>query len=207
MEVLAMMFCIWRNEMKFIAAFLTVFLFASHIHAAETPSAFIEGMADKGVGLLTNQTLTDADKTAQFKAILSNYFDARLIGRWVLGRSWRAASDSEKSEYLAVFEEFLIQSYFRKFSRYYSGEILVVKKEVTVSNSNDTVVFTDLVKPNGTVVVGVNWRVRKNGDTMKIIDVMVEGISMGLTQRSEFASVIRSVGVDGLIAKLREMVK
>ena len=63
---------------------------------------------------------------------------------------------------------------------------------------------TEIVRPNGPPV-RVDWRVRKNGETLKVVDVIAEGISMLITQRDEFAAVIQNSGgkVDALIDRLR----
>ncbi|MDH5488800.1 MAG: ABC transporter substrate-binding protein, partial [Rhodospirillaceae bacterium] len=67
---------------------------------------------------------------------------------------------------------------------------------------------SELVRPNSKDVIRVDWRVRQNGDEYRIVDVYVEGISMGQTQRSEFASVIKQKGgtVEGLLQVLRTKV-
>ena len=55
---------------------------------------------------------------------------------------------------------------------------------------------------NGSEPVDVNYRVRKQGDTYKIFDVIVEGVGLLTTQRSEFSSVIADKGIDYLIDQL-----
>ena len=69
----------------------------------------------------------------------------------------------------------------------------------------DAVVVTEISRPSGPPLVA-GWRVRGGAGTYKILDVIVEGVSMLATQRSEFASVVRSQGVDGLIEVLRVQV-
>ena len=78
---------------------------------------------------------------------------------------------------------------------------------VAPAGESDSMVTTQIVRPNGPPV-NVSWRVRKSGSDYKIIDVVVENVSMGVTQRQEFASVIEQNGgrVDGLIQALRQKV-
>lgn len=66
----------------------------------------------------------------------------------------------------------------------------------------DAVVFTNITRPSGPPIT-CGWRVRRAGDEYQILDVIVEGISMVSAQRSEFASVVKSQGLDGLIQSLR----
>jgi phospholipid transport system substrate-binding protein len=70
-------------------------------------------------------------------------------------------------------------------------------------------VFSELKRRDGQSVVSIGWRLRSKGDSFKVVDVLVEGVSMGQTQRSEFASVIRRHGgeIEGLLNEMRERVK
>lgn len=172
-------------------------------HKAEL---FISGLADQVVEALTMPDISKQEREKRFRVMLSDNFAIKTIARWVLGRHWKKASDAEKTEYLKLFEELLIVTYVDRFSSY-SGEKLKVVKSL-VNNPRDAMVFTEIGR-QGTQPVHVDWRVRtKDSVTFKIIDVLVEGVSMGQTQRSEFASVIRQNGgnVEGLLAELRKRV-
>ena len=70
------------------------------------------------------------------------------------------------------------------------------------ASEKDVVVSTRLVRPSG-MEIAADWRVRVFDGKFRIIDVMVEGISMAVTQRSEFAAVVRRDGIEGLLAILR----
>ncbi|MHA1598258.1 MAG: MlaC/ttg2D family ABC transporter substrate-binding protein [Alphaproteobacteria bacterium] len=124
----------------------------------------------------------------------------------MLGRYWKKASKQEQTEYMNLFEDLLVVTYVDRFSKY-SGENLKVKKS-TASGAKDIVVFSEIVRLNNAAPLNVDWRVRARDEGFKIIDVMVEGVSMGQTQRSEFASVIRQNGgkVEGLLVELRKRV-
>ena len=69
-----------------------------------------------------------------------------------------------------------------------------------------TIVSTDILSPNGTTPLKVDWRLVSEDGKYKITDVVVEGVSMLVTQRSEFASVIQRHGgqVRGLLTLMRE---
>ena len=77
-----------------------------------------------------------------------------------------------------------------------------------IRGANDILVHSILKRSKGVKSVGVIWRVRKSRDKFKIVDLMVEGLSMGLTQQKEFSSVIRKNGgkVQALIEELRKRV-
>ncbi len=175
-------------------------------NAGAKAEEFISGLADQAIKALTTPELSQEERRDLFRVLLKDNFAVRTIARWALGRHWKKATDAEKAEYLSLFEELLIVTYVDKFSKY-SGENLKVTKSL-VNNSKDALVFSEIVR-KGSQSLHVDWHVRTSDSmTYKIIDVKVEGVSMGQTQRSEFASVIRKNGgkVESLLAVLRKRV-
>ena len=170
---------------------------------AEAPGEFIENLADKAVAALTVEDITRGERVRRFRTLLNQHFDVRTIGRFVLGRYWRRASEEERAEFLILFEDLIVDSYVDRFAKYSGQNLSVTKTEAT--RDDDSIVFSRIDRPGGGPPVGVAWRLRLRDGHYLIIDVMVEGVSMGQTQRSEFASVIRRNGgaVEGLLAKLR----
>ncbi|TCS61363.1 phospholipid transport system substrate-binding protein [Varunaivibrio sulfuroxidans] len=172
----------------------------------EDAQKFVATMAQEAIDTLTAGNQTHNDRVAHFRAILDRNFDVPFIAQWVLGRYWRGIGTSEREEYLKLFENLIVVTYVDRFEQY-SGEVLKVGKSLTDSNG-DTIVYSEIARPQSGTPVRVDWRVRKIEGAYKIIDVVVEGVSMGQTQRSEFASVIRQNGgqVAGLLKVLRQKV-
>ena len=171
---------------------------------AEGAGNFITSMAEQAIATLTEEGISREKRVARFRELLNENFAVKSIGRWALGRYWRKATLAERSEYLILFENLIVTSYVNRFERY-SGETLTVTKTV-VKKAGDAIVYSQITRSQGIKPVNVNWRVRAREGKFKIIDVIVEGISMGQTQRSEFASVIRQNGgkIQGLLEKLRK---
>ncbi len=163
---------------------------------------FIIDLAEQGIGFLEDQSLSDEQREKEFRNVLKNNFDMKTIARFALGRYWRSSTDEQKKEYLSLFEDMIVEVYSQRFSEYNgeSFEVLSAREQ----GKSDAVVSSQIVPPSGTKV-RVEWRVREKKGKMKIIDIMVEGVSMSLTQRSDFASVIQRGGgnVDVLLAHLR----
>lgn len=168
--------------------------------------SFIEGLADQAVQALTAEGVSRDERHTRFREMLKANFDVNLIGKWVLGRYWRIATDTEKSEYLKLFEDYIVVTYVERFDQY-KGERLHVLKSAA-DPGKDALVYSEINRPTGGDPIRVDWRVRSNSDVYRIIDVYVEGISMSQTQRKEFASVIRTKGgkISGLIDVLRTKV-
>ncbi|MDP6786366.1 MAG: ABC transporter substrate-binding protein [Rhodospirillales bacterium] len=170
----------------------------------EAPGEFIEQLADTAVAALTVDDITRVERVRRFRKLLNDHFDVKTIGRFVLGRYWRKASKDERAEFLSLFEDLIVDTYVDRFAKYSGEDLSVTKTEST--RDDDSIVYSSINRPSGGPPIGVAWRLRLRNGSYLIIDVMVEGVSMGQTQRSEFASVIRRNGgeVKGLLAKLRD---
>ena len=183
---------------------LSVLLLAAP-SSAETfsPKEFIESLGEETIGAITDPNVSERDRLTEFSRLFRKGFDVDTISRFVLGRYWCRATDEQKVKYQILFADFIVTTYANRF-RQYSNEKLLVDGERT-ANKRDTIVLSKIKLPEGPAV-RVDWRVRRTGDNHKIVDVIVEGVSMAITQRDEFASVIRRGGgrVETLIAELQE---
>jgi phospholipid transport system substrate-binding protein len=158
--------------------------------------AFVEALAEKAMGALTNPDLPDVQREAAVGALLEEYFAIPAIGQWVLGRYWRNATPEQRSEYLMLFENMIVVTYTDRFKRYSGQTLTVINVSGEDESNGDVVVQSELDGPGAAEAVSVGWRVRLAESAMKIVDVIVEGVSMGQTQRSEFGSIISRSGGD-----------
>ena len=168
---------------------------------------FIEALADKAIAALTENSVSRDERMKRFRVLLNEHFAVDTIGRWVLGRYWNDATEPEQKEYLDLFEALIVTTYVDRFNSY-SGEKLTVSGAVPATGG-DLLVNSQITRPAGGEPLDVGWRVRDRDGKFKVVDVIVAGVSMGQTQRSEFSSVIRRSGdkIEGLLAKLREDIK
>lgn len=163
-------------------------------------SYFINQLGNQAINTLRATNLTLDQREARFRGLLSQSFDLRFIGRFVLGRYWRDATPDQKNDYIALYGEYLLQTYSARLGGY-SGETLTVTG-ARQANDKDIVVSTVLARPSGRPIAA-DWRVRMSDGRYRIIDIMIEGISMAITQRSEFSSVVQRGGIEGLLTILR----
>ena len=163
--------------------------------------AFVQDLGDSAIAVLKAPDSTPEQRHASFQALLDRGFAVDTIGRFALGRYWRTASPEQQKEYLALFREFVLKSYASRLDGY-SGETFTVVKAHAIDDK-DTLVNTEITQSNAEPI-RVDYRVRARQGDYKIVDVLVEGISLITTQRSEFASIINRDGIDGLLALMRD---
>lgn len=179
---------------RILAVMLTVLLVPAASQAGSRDAeAFIHKLADRALALVTDHSSSMSDKRARFDELLGDTFDMEGIGRFLLGRYWRTTPQDVQREYLRAFTENIVYTYTARFDEY-SGQKLVV--DGSREDGDFTIVNSRIVDPKGGPDVRVEWRLIRSGDSYKVVDVVIEGVSMSVTQRQEYASLIQSNGGD-----------
>lgn len=168
---------------------------------------FIQVLTADAISMLTVQDISKTERAGRFRKLMNEHFAIKGIAKFVLGRHWRKATESEKEEYLKLFEDLLVVTYADRFAKY-SGEKLMVNNS-ELRGKRDALVHTIMIRVDGAKPLKVAWRVRGKDGTYKVVDIMVEGISMVVTQKSEFASFIKQNGgsMGALLAELRKRIQ
>ncbi len=177
-------------------------ILAGSAQAAADPNAairFIDSMGQQTLGIL-NQPQPLAQREAQLRELLRQGFDLAFIGRFVLGRPYASMSPEQAADYHQAFNDFVLRTYARRLSGFQARNFAILGARA--AGDTDTEVSTRIDPLNGQPV-RCDWRVRQTDQRLGIIDVAVENVSMAVTQRNEFASVINTGGVNGLIGTLR----
>ena len=170
--------------------------------ATDDPKAFVQGIGDQVIKVL-QQNLPREQTGQQLNAIWLGAFDVDGIGRAVLGKNWKKATDAQRQAYMELFPKYVAKLYAIQFSDY-SGETFAVKGSRTTSDGS-TIVNSEIDQPQGEPIK-LDFIVQNVGQGLKVTDVKVEGVSLLVTKRSEFDSVVAQKGIDGLIQAMRQKV-
>jgi phospholipid transport system substrate-binding protein len=164
---------------------------------------FIKTLADQAVATLADNTISVEEREARFRKLLKNGFDMSVISRFVAGRYWRKMTTEQKADYQNLFTEWTLKSYAARLGGYADQKFEIIKTIDT--GKKDIFVSTRIVEPGNPKGIRCDWRVRPSRETGQpiVVDVVVEGISMLVTQKSEFSAVLQKRGVEGLIQMLR----
>ena len=166
--------------------------------------AFMNQLWDRAAELLSKKA-DPAVREARFRQLFHDDFDAPGIARFVLGRYWRTVSEEEQKEFVKLFEDYVVFVYTVRLSDFGGGQTLKVRG--SRSDGDGVIVSTDVASPGSPTPLKIDWRlITDDSGTYKINDMIVEGVSMMATQRSEFASVVQRNGgqVRSLISMMRE---
>lgn len=175
--------------------------------ASDDPAlTFIQGLGDKAIEVLRDKANTSfAEREAAFREVMVTGFSIPTVSRFVLGRHWKTATKQQREDYSAIFVDFIVRVYASRFDSY-GGELFEARSAIQ-DESGDTIVRAQILRPSGGEPIDVDFRVRERDGVQKVIDVLVEGISMLHTHRVEFASVVNRKGIDGLLEDLRARVE
>lgn len=195
----------------FLPLFGAVVLFASGLAQAEKPAspdrdleaaaAFVSVLANQALDILRQTTESETEKRqAIFQEVLTEGFDLRAIGRLILGKHWRSATKDQRTEYLRLFPDYIIRTYSSMLGGYSDESIQIGRARP--KGKADIEVYSRILRGEGPPVP-VEWRVRMINKKYRVIDVKVEGVSMVITKRSEFDSVVKNKGFDGLLEALQ----
>lgn len=154
---------------------------------------FIDGMAQRAVDFLAKTTMSQDQKAVEFRNLLQDSFDLETIGRFALGRYWNTATPDQRKEYQNLFRDMVVKVYSSRFKEY-QGQKVETRSHRT--DANGDVIVTSFIVPETGAEIQVDWRTRNKNGKWKIVDVIVEGVSMSVTQRSDFSSVIQRGGGD-----------
>ena len=200
--------------MKFNSFFLFVILSFSFflqknnesflVYAIGDPGSYVISTTEKAIKTLTDESIDPQEKETRFGKLFDENFDIPSISRFVLGKYWKSATTTQKKEFIVTFRNYIVKTYSSRFSEY-TGEKLTLINSENESNPKLFIVHTALNREDAPPIK-VDWRVGLKKDRYVILDIIIEGISLAITQRSEFISVIdqNDGNVDNLIKLLKE---
>lgn len=171
--------------------------------AKEEPKQLIERLGGEAVNILSDPEASTAQQRAKFEELFRKGFDVPLVAQIALGRYWRVATPEQRQEYVDLFYRYIIDTYTQRLNAY-SGQKFRVTG-TTELNADETLVKSLIDDPKGQTT-NVDWRVLKDSGESKIVDVVIEGVSMAISHRSEFASIINQNGgrIEPLLDRLRK---
>lgn len=145
-----------------------------------------------------------AARSARLEGLIRRGFDLDLTSQLVLGKHWNRASQAHRQAFKELFAQYLLHNYAR-YLKAYRVETLAIVSSNPIGKS-DFLVETRVEGAQGDDPANPVWRLRRRDGGFKIIDVQVDGISLALTERSQFGSVILRNGLDGMLSALRQRV-
>ena len=169
-----------------------------------SPNALVEKFAEKGITDILGAAISQREKADRFRVLFKDFFDIPSIGRFVLARFARTASAEENEKFAMLFEDVIVYTWSRRFGEY-KGQILKVKDNTP--DGNDGALVNSYIMDNDSQSFAVAWRLRKRAAGYRVVDIIIEGVSMAITYRQEYSTIIQqNGGIGGLLAQMQKQV-
>jgi len=184
-----------------LAAGMGFAMLSYSVHAATASGGdTVHDLYDALLSTMKNgRTLGQNGRFTQLEPIIRRTFDIASMVRLSVGSSWASLTDAQRQQMAESFGRYISAIYADRFDSY-AGQKLQVTGEQP--NAVGVMVRSQIVKANGELVK-VDYMMRRNGDSWLISDIYLDGaISEVATRCSEFAAILKSQGIDGLIAAL-----
>ena len=167
----------------------------------QAPRKLIDETAVKIVAILARKSDSTEKRVADIESIAYELFDFSTMSKLVLARNWRKLSPEQKTTFVKEFKRHLSHTYGTRLDRYDQEHVDVYAAQV--EQRDDVTVKTRVV---GGQFDGaeISYRLRQQSERWRIIDVVIEGVSLVSNYRSQFQEVLNTGTVDDLIAKLRD---
>lgn len=189
--------------MRFVLALLILILPIPSLAASDADARALVARLEREAIAMASPRLAMAEKERRFRALIRSAFNMPGISQFVLGRHWRIATPSQRQEFIRLFEEISTDIWVPRF-RDYGGERMDI---ISVQPAADGFLVETVVRSPQGRDTPVTWRLSETPAGLRVVDIIVEGVSMALTHRSEYTSVLRTAGgVDGLLGRMRQQV-
>lgn len=194
----------------FTVLFSSLFFFTANANAAVDAAkaeAFVEKVTKEGIEDIINANVSQKVKDERFEKLFNDALDLNFIGQFVLGRYWRTSNNEQKKAFINAYRELNIQTWSRRFDEF-KGKNFVFNG-TSPSNSANQIFVNSSVPMDQGAPAKVVWRVKQNGDKFKIVDIIIENVSLAITARNEYTAYIKSApgGVNDLIKDLQNKTK
>lgn len=163
--------------------------------------AFVENLADEFITKIFTAKSSEKAKVDNFRKTFLKNCDLDFISKFVLGKAWRTASAENKESFTKLFSENVILTWAGRFKEYNGQTIKITGTRP--AQSGQLYVDSQVISPvPNTAPIALVWRLKNVDGNYKIVDLIIEGVSMAMSYRNEYAAILQASGGD--IAKLTE---
>jgi len=184
-----------------LAAMLGLAMVSYPAHAAPASGGdTVQSLYDALLSTMKNgRTLGQSGRFKQLESVIRRTFDIPSMARLSVGSSWATLTEAQRQQVTESLGRYISAIYADRFDSYAGQRLQVTGEQLAAAG---VMVRSQIVKTNGELVT-VNYMMHRNGNSWLISDIYLDGaISEVATRHSEFAAILKSQGIDGLIAAL-----
>ena len=193
---------------QWLAVLLISVLGFGQTWGADTQSALqlVQATSDKMIQALSQNREQLQREPGRIYGLVENivlpHFDFETMSRWVLGKYWRQASEDQQLRFTQEFRTLLVRTYATALLEYSNEEIQFLPLNAP-AEADEVAVRTE-IKPKSGPSIPINYSLHVRGNSWKVFDVVIEGVSLVANYRGSIGDQVRKEGIDAVIQKLSE---
>jgi len=168
---------------------------------ASDPASVVRETTDAVIAVLARKDLSAEERRREIEQIVYTRFDFRTLSRLVMARNWRKLTPAQQQQFVEEFKRHLSLTYGRNIDNYHNEKVVITGEREEVRG--DWTVKTEITRP-GADNIKVDYRLRKTNGVWRVIDVVIEGVSLVANYRSQFQSIMSRDGAAKLLELLHE---
>ncbi|HEY2385631.1 MAG TPA: ABC transporter substrate-binding protein [Candidatus Binatia bacterium] len=165
------------------------------------PRATVQATTSQVIGVLANASLPTDEKRHRVEQIVYAQVDFETLSRLVLARNWSQLSEAQQKQFMEEFRQNLSATYGRNVESYKNEKVRIIDDHT--EPRGDWTVRTKIVR-NGSDDINVDYRLRQIDGSWKIIDIIIENVSLVANFRSQFQEIMSNGGPGRLLQVLHE---
>ncbi|MEW8314601.1 MAG: ABC transporter substrate-binding protein [Candidatus Thiodiazotropha endolucinida] len=189
------------NRLSATLLLIILFTFSLSASANVTPSERIKETVNQVLTVLKDQSLGRQDRRDQVKEIVRKRFDYESMSQVILAANWRKASKPQREQFITLFRELLEQTYFSTIDSYSDQSVRMGRERMKGKLANVQTFIVAAKKE-----LAVSYKMRFRNDDWYAYDVAVDGVSLVSNYRTSFRNLVKSKGMEGLLAELAQKV-
>jgi phospholipid transport system substrate-binding protein len=182
---------------KILAIMLCLFAFGARADEIDDVKSWAQKMIDSTVIEIFVKDKTKDERAVSFRRALHDNFDFDTISRFVLGVYGRNLDEGSRSRFAASFAELNVYSYVKKFQAYDDQKIEVTNASAAKKDGEFFVESKVSASDPSQKDTSIAWRLARSAKTYKVIDVIIEGVSMAMSYKNEYAPLLKAASDEG----------
>jgi phospholipid transport system substrate-binding protein len=182
-----------------LAAGLVAPLASARADDGQDARKIVQTISDRALTILARPDR--AERNREFRKLFTENFNTAAIGRFVLGRYREGVDAAQFDRFMGVFQELVAKTYTAQLGDF-AGEKFQV---LGARSDNNRWVVDSQIEPPGRSTIRLDWILARTKSGLKVVDVRVDNLSMAITQRDEFSSVLQAN--NGKVDKLIEFMQ
>ena len=188
--------------MSFLCKVFFILFLSTTTLLADEASDWLKQQIDIVLDTYKNTSISKVDQFNIIEDSINNNFAGAGISKFVVGDAWSSASKETKKEYVQLFKKHLALNISSLMQGYSNQEYELINSKYDEKNK---VSMIDMKIYSNTGNLLIVWRVKKSKDRYFVIDLIVADISLVVTKRSEFNSMLKKI--DGKLSELNDILR